>query len=107
MLEYSEIKPGKYILYNNEPHEVLEYHVARTQQRKPQNQTKLRNMVNGRITPATFHAADKVDEAEIGSRTIKFLYERRGEYWFSEENDPSKRFFFAAELIGPAARFLK
>jgi len=107
MLEYSEIKPGKYILYNDEPHEVLESHVARTQQRKPQNQTKLRNMVNGRIVPATFHAADKANEAEIGSHDIKFIYERKGEFWFSESNNPSKRFFITKELIGDQARFLK
>ncbi|MBX4215739.1 elongation factor P [Candidatus Parcubacteria bacterium] len=64
-------------------------------------------MVNGRIVPATFHAADKVNEAEVGSREIKFIYERKGEYWFAEANDPSKRFFMSNDAIGPQARFLK
>ena len=107
MLEYSEIRPGKYIIYNNEPYEVVDSHVARTQMRKPQNQTKLRNLLNGRVVPATFHATDKVDEADLGKRTVKFLYHNKGEYWFCEEKDPSKRFKIEKELLGEQKKFLK
>lgn len=107
MLEYNEIRGGKYILYNNEPFEVLESHVARTQQRKPQNQTKLRSLLSGRVVSATFHASDKVTEADIGSKKIKFLYHNRGEFWFCEINDPSRRFSLEENLIGEPAKFLK
>ena len=57
--------------------------------------------------PATFHAADKAQEAEIDTRNIRFIYQNRGEYWFSEENDPSKRFTLPEEIIGQSAKFLK
>ncbi|MEK7662421.1 MAG: elongation factor P [Patescibacteria group bacterium] len=107
MLEYNEIKPGKCIVYENAPYEVLESHVARTQMRKPQNQTKLRNLLNGRIVPATFHATDKVDEADLGKRTVKFLYHNKGEYWFCEERDPSKRFKIEDVILGEPKKFLK
>lgn len=106
-LEYNEIKPRKYIIYDNAPYEVLEYHVARTQQRKPQNQVKLRNLINGKVIPATFHASDTVDEADISKRSIKYLYNNKGEYWFSEEKDPSKRFTISADTIGDTVKFLK
>ena len=107
MLEYSEIRVGKYIIYNKEPYEVVDSHVARTQMRKPQNQTKLRSLLNSRVVPATFHATDKVEEADLGKRTIKFLYQNKGEYWFCEENDPSKRFKLDGDLIGEQKKFLK
>lgn len=107
MLEYNEVKPGKYILYNNEPYEVLESHVARTQMRKPQNQIKMRNLISARVIPATFHASDKVPEADIDSRPIKFIYESRGQYCFSEIKDASKRFFLDSALMGPQVKFLK
>lgn len=106
-LEYSEIKPRKYIVYNNEPYEVLESHVARTQQRKPQNQVKLRNLINNKVIPATFHASETADEADVSKRTIKYLYTNKGEYWFCEENDPSKRFTISPEAIGDQNKFLK
>lgn len=107
MLEYNEIKPGKYIVHNGEPFEVIFSHVARTQQRKPQNQTKLRSLISGRVVSVSFHAADKVDEADISKRPIKFIYANKGEYVFSEVSDPSKRFNLSESLIGTQAKFLK
>jgi translation elongation factor P/translation initiation factor 5A len=79
-LDYSEIKPRKIIIYKEEPYEVVEYYVARTNQRKPQNQTKLRNLMNGRVIPATFHATDQADEADVTRRDAKYLYSAKGEY---------------------------
>ncbi|MBX4206498.1 hypothetical protein KW784_01805 [Candidatus Parcubacteria bacterium] len=38
---------------------------------------------------------------------MKYLYTNKGEYWFCEAHDPSKRFKLEEELIGPAAKFLK
>lgn len=106
-LEYNEIKPRKYIIYDDAPYEVLEYHVARTQQRKPQNQVKLRNLINGKVIPATFHASDMVDEADISKRTIKYLFTNKGEYWFCEEKDPSKRFTINEDTLSGTTKFLK
>ena len=107
MLDYNEVTVHKYIIYENEPWEVIGSHVFRKQQRKPVNATKLRNLINGRITEVSFHVSDKVEEAEIDKKEVKYLYTNRGEYWFSEANDPSKRFKLPEEIIGPAAKFLK
>jgi elongation factor P len=107
MLEYSEIRVGKIILYEDEPCEVIDNHVARTQMRKPQNQVKLKNLISGRALNATFHAADKVDEADINKRETKFLYANRGEYWFANPNDPKDRFKIDENIIGETKKFLK
>lgn len=107
MLEYSEIKQGKVIIFENEPCEVLDNHVARTQQRKPQNQVKLKSLLSGRTWNTVFHAADKADEAEIEKRGVKFLYENKGEFWFCDPEDPSDRFQLPESIIGSSAKFLK
>lgn len=106
-LDYSDIRPKKTIMYNAEPHEVLEYHVARTQQRKPQNQVKLRNLINGKVIPATFHAADTVEEADISRKPAVFIYEAKGEYWFHFEGDAKNRFKMDTNLIADSAKWLK
>jgi len=90
-----------------EPYEVLSYHVFRKQQRKPVNATKLRHLLTNRVMEHSFHQSDKVEEAEIEKRDIKYLYENRGEYWFCEENDPTKRFRLPAEKVGDSLRFIK
>lgn len=107
MLEYNEITPRKVILLEGEPYEVLDSHVFRMQQRKPQNKTKLRGVINNRVIEMTFHQAEKAEEAEIESRDVKYMYKSRDEWWFSEENDPSKRFKLGADIIGEKGKFLK
>lgn len=107
MLEYNEITVGKFIIFDNEPWEVLASHVFRKQQRKPVNATKLRNLVTGRVTEYSFHQSEKVEEADLEFKDIKFIYEAKGEYWFHEDGNPAKRFALKEEQIGFGARFLK
>lgn len=107
MLEYNEITVRKYIIHEGEPYEVVENHVARTQQRKPQNKTRIKNLLNGRMVDVSYHAADKVEEAEIDDKEAKYLYTTKGEFWFCEPNDPSKRFKISEDILGVKARFLK
>ncbi len=107
LIEYNEITARKYIIVNGEPYEVLENHIFRMQQRKPQNKTKIKNLLTGRIADMTFHASDKVEEAEIDSREAKFLYVNKGEWWFCEAEDPSKRFKISEDILGVKSKFLK
>lgn len=107
MLEYSDIRTGKIIIYEDEPCEVMDNHVARTQQRKPQNQVKLKSLLSGRTWNTVFHAADKAEEAEINKKEVKFLYTNKGEYWFCSPTDPSDRFKIDEKIIGETAKYLK
>jgi elongation factor P len=77
------------------------------QQRKPQNKTKLKNLLTGSVADMTFHASDKVEEAEIDSKEVKYLYVSRGEYWFQDAEDPSKRFKISSEILGRKAEYMK
>ncbi|MCE9585360.1 elongation factor P [Candidatus Nomurabacteria bacterium] len=106
-LEYSEIREKKIILHDDEPCEVVESHVARTQQRKPQNQVKLKSLITGKTFAATFHVSDKADEAEIEKRDVKFLYHNKGEYWFCDPADPKNRFKLDEMMLGNTVKFLK
>lgn len=107
LLQYNEIKERKIIIWNDEPFLVLESHVARTQQRKPQNQVKMRSLINGRAVNETFRSSDTAEEAEISKREAKFIYENRGEFWFCEPSDPSKRFQIDEKILGDKTKFLK
>lgn len=107
MLDYNEVRERAYIVYNDEPHEVLSSHIFRKQQRKPVNQVKLKNLISGKQTDATFHQSDKVPTATIESRDIKYLYANRGEAWFSEPDNPSARFSLPEEQVGDTLRFVR
>ncbi|MFA4975488.1 MAG: hypothetical protein WC839_00920 [Candidatus Paceibacterota bacterium] len=106
-LQYSEIREKKIIIYSDEPCEVIDSHVARTQQRKPQNQVKLRSLITGKTISATFHVSDSAMEADIEKKDVKFLYHNKGQYWFCNKDDPKNRFELDSSLIGDAGKFFK
>ncbi len=107
MLEYSEIREKKIIIHEGEPCEVIENHVARTQQRKPQNQVKLKSLLSGRTWNTVFHASDKAEEADVSKKEVKFLYANKGEYWFADPSNPKDRFQLDEKVLGDAVKFLK
>lgn len=107
MLEYNEILPKKVILLDGQPYEVLDAHVFRKQQRKPVNQTKLRHLITGKVTEQAFHVSEKVDEADLSSKSVKYLYTNKGEWWFCTEDNPSDRFKLPQETVGSQGQFLK
>jgi len=104
---YNELHPGVYFIYEGQPYIVLSSNSLRMQQRKPVFQTKMRNLLNGKIIEHNFMISDVLEEADIQKRTVKFLYNHRGEYWFSNADDLSKRFKIAEEVLGDGAKFLK
>jgi elongation factor P len=107
MLEYNEILPKRVILLDGQPYEVLDAHVFRKQQRKPVNQTKLRHLITGKVTEQAFHVSEKVPEADLSTRQVKYLYTNKGERWFCAENNPADRFMLSDETIGQGGNFMK
>lgn len=107
MLSYSELTKGTLFILEGAPYEVLEMSFLRMQQRKATVNTKIRNLITGKILERNWQASDSFEEAEIEKKNSKFLYANRGEYWFSAEKDPSDRFSLTAEVIGDSAKFLK
>ncbi len=107
MLDYNEITAKKCIVYKNEPYEVTESHVARKQAMKPQNQTKLRSLLSGRVISVSFHSSDKATEADIETKDIKYLYANKGELWFCDPKNPSERFTVKAELMEGKEGYIK
>ena len=107
MLEYNEILKGRVILVGEEPYEVLDAHVFRKQQRKPVNQTKLRHLITGKVTEQAFHVSEKVPEADLSTKAVKYLFTNKGERWFCADNNPADRFMLSDDTIGTGGQFLK
>ncbi len=106
-LSVNELKPKTYIIYEGQPYIIVETHHLKMQQRRPVVQTTLRNMMNGKTLERNFAQSDVFEEADVERQKVKFLYAHRDQYWFSYENDPSKRFELKADLLGDSAKFLK
>ncbi len=106
VLSYNEILPKTIINYNNEPYEVLSSHIFRMQMRKPVNQTKLRQLVSGKVLEISFHQNETVTEADIDRMKAQYLYSNRGESWFAEDGNPKNRFSFPEEQVHNQVQWL-
>ena len=107
MLTHTDLKKGTQFIFENQPFEVLDSLHVKMAQRRPVVQTKIKNLINGSVQEKTFQQGDMFNEAELVKKNIKFLYANKGEYWFCEENDPSKRFAFTEAQLGKSAKFFK
>jgi elongation factor P len=113
ILNYNEIKERKFIVLDGDPYEVLDAHVFRKQQRKPVNQTKLRNLMNGSVRQETFHAQDTAEEADLAKKKYVFSFMKANrqsgvdEYWFFEKEKRSNRALLTKDLLGDTTKYLK
>ncbi len=107
MLSYSDLRPGVFFVLDGQPYEVLEFAFLRMQQRKPVAQTKIKNLISGKIISRNFQPNETFQEAAINYKNVKFLYAHREKFVFCEKDNPSKRFELSEEQIGDLAKFLK
>ncbi len=107
MLSYTDLKKGVVFVYQNEPYEVVEASFLRMQQRKAVVQTKIRNLITGKILDRNWQASDEFEEAEVERKPATFIYLSKGDYWFHEEGDKSKRFSLKEDVVGTPGKFLK
>jgi len=107
MLTHTDLHPGVQFIFEGQPWEVLEASMMKTAQRRPVIQSKIRNLIDGRVQEKNFQQGDVFGEADLEKKDIKFLYQTKGQYFFCEPKDPSKRFSFTEAQIGTQARFLR
>ena len=107
MLTHTDLHPGVQFIYEDQPWEVLEASMMKTAQRRPVIQSKIKNLIDGRVQEKNFQQGDVFHEADLEKKDIKFLYQNKGQYFFCEIKDPSKRFFFTEDQIGSQAKFLR
>lgn len=73
-MDLNDMRLGTIILYNGEPFQVIWSNRMRTAQRKPVMQTKLRNVISGKVMEYSFKFGEKIDEADVTREKASFLY---------------------------------
>jgi elongation factor P len=74
-MEFSDLKSkGVIVLYQGHPHEVIWSQFVRMQQRKPVMQTKLRNLVTGKVLDYSFKSGEKIEGADTSKQKAQYLY---------------------------------
>ncbi len=99
------MKIGTVILYNGEPFQVIWSNRMRTAQRKPVMQTKLRNVITGKILEYSFKFGEKIEAADVAREKATFLYaDAGGTHFMSSET--FEQIDFAKEVTAEQVPFL-
>lgn len=105
-MDISDIKLGTILLYNKEPFQVIWSNRMRTAQRKPVMQTKLRNVITGKVIEYSFKFGEKVDEADVSREKASFLYaDADGTHFMN--NETFETVDFNKEVTAEQEPFLK
>src|SRR3989344_8168298 len=100
MLSYSELKKGTAFILDGEPYEVEDSQFVRMQQRKPVMQTKIKNLITGKVVSRNFHQNEVFHEADIVGKEMLFLFAHRGQYTFIEPGNPKTASFWKKRRRG-------
>ncbi len=106
-LAYTDLEKGVLFVLDGAPYEVVESHFLRMQQRKAVVQTRIKNLITGKLLDRNWQASDNFEEAEIERKWAIFIYQSKGEYWFHEEGNPKARFSLTADIVGDQGQFLQ
>lgn len=105
-LQYNEITQKKTVVMDDDPWLVLSSSLSKKDRQKASNSVKMKNVRTGATVDRTFHQADVLEEADLEKRTVKFLYENRGEFWFCLPDNPRERFQLEADVVGELGDFV-
>lgn len=73
-MDLNDLKIGTIILWENQPVQVIWSNRMRTAQRKPVMQTKLRNVITGKVYEYSFKFGESIEEADVEREKASFLY---------------------------------
>lgn len=105
MIPVSNIEKGMIINYNGKPNLVIEKTFYKPGKGSAIYRTKLKDIQNGKIVPVTYRSGDKVEELQVETKTMQFVYIDGNNAYFMDpetyEQEP-----ISLDLIPDRADFL-
>jgi elongation factor P len=78
----TQIRRGNVILFNNEPHRVIEFHHHTPGNLRAMVHAKMKNLKTGGTLEHRFRAADTVEKAHMQTHELQFMYKDANHYHF-------------------------
>jgi len=106
MLNLSDIKTGKNILWNDTPYVVVHHEHSKTGRAGAVLRTKLKNLITGAVMEKTFQGSEAVSEADITKSVAQYTYREGKDYQFMD-NVSYEQFSLSEEALGNNVDYLK
>jgi elongation factor P len=106
MYQPTDLKKGTVIQLDGQPFRVTDYAQKVMGRGGSIVNVKLKNLVTGAVIPKTFKGADKIEPAEVNTRTVQYLYADGNDFYFMDP-ESFEQFQLPADIVDEAAQYLK
>jgi elongation factor P len=107
VLDFSDLKgTGQIIKYNGDPYQIIWSNFMRTAQRKPVIQTKMRNLITGKVMEYSFKYGEKIEGADVLRKKMQYLYADESSASFMDP-ETYETVVLPRELVDTQVKFLK
>jgi elongation factor P len=105
-MKASSIRRGTVIMYNGNPHRVMEFHHHTPGNLRAMVQTKLRNLISGTQTEVRFSSTEELEEADVHTGSATYLYSDSAGYHFMN-SESYEEVSLSAEMLGDSIQYLQ
>jgi elongation factor P len=106
MYQPTDLKKGTVCQIDGKPYRVVEYSQKVMGRGGSIVNVKLKNLIDGSLIPKTFKGQDKIERAEVSTKTVQYLYSDGTDFHFM---DPTsfEQFQLGPDTVDSAASYLK
>jgi elongation factor P len=106
MYSTADFRKGLRIEIEGKPYLIVDFQHVKPGKGGAFVRTKLKNLINGRVTDQTFRSGEKVDRPDLEEKDMQFLY-REGDKFAFMDNQTYDQVELTAEQVGEQAQFLQ
>lgn len=106
MAPTTQISKGQYILFEGEPHVVVEKEFVSPGKGSAFTRVKMNNLITGRQTQFTFKSGEKVEEIDVFTSNYQYLYNDTNNYYFMD-NKTFEQISLSKDKIGEFEQLIK
>ena len=106
MYQPTDLKKGVVCQIDGQPYRVIDYNQKVMGRGGSIVNVKLKNLITGAVIPKTFKGQDKIESAEVTSKTVQYLYNDGSAFFFMDPNS-FEQFELSVDLVDEAKNFMK
>lgn len=106
MYQPTDLKKGTVCQIDGKPYRVVEYAQKVMGRGGSIVNVKLKNLIDGSVIPKTFKGQDKIERAEVNTKTVQYLY-KNGDVFNFMDPESFEQFELSADVVDSASEYLK
>lgn len=106
MLSTADFRKGAKIEYKGEPCEIVEFQHVKMGRGGAVIRTKLKSLKTGNVLEDTFRSGEKFDTPQLEDKTMQYLYEQDGHYYFMD-TETFEQVPLMPSQLGDTMKFVK